>query len=86
MRDGQDYVLWANQMAAIEWMAGQTEDAVARWQSLPLSDVTRFNLGMAGYALGRTDGTIDALSEAGSSLPEASGWAHLARMMAALMK
>ena len=85
-QDGSEYVLWANQLAAVLWTAGRTDDAVALWQRLPQSGVTRYNLGMAKFAAGSREEAVEALNEAGDLLPDASGWTHLARLLAALSR
>ncbi len=69
-----------NQQAANLWLAGRSDAALAMWQNLPAGPVASFNIGMALLMLGRTKSAVPHLASAAESLPETSGWQHLAAL------
>ncbi len=69
-----------NQQAATLWLAGRCEAALAMWQTLPAGPVVSFNIGMALLMLGRANSAVPHLASAVESLPETSGWQHLAAL------
>lgn len=69
-----------NEQAANLWLAGRSDAALAMWQMLPAGPVASFNMGMALLMLGRTKSAEPHLVSASSSLPETSGWQHLAAL------
>lgn len=69
-----------NQQAANLWLAGRSDAALAIWQTLPAGPVASFNIGMALLMLGRTKSAVPHLASAAESLPETSGWQHLAAL------
>jgi len=69
-----------NERAADLWCSGDPEAALAIWESIPAGAVISFNLGMANLMLGRTRIAQDHLRQAVASLPQTSGWNHLAAL------
>lgn len=73
-----------NERAALLWDRGRTADAIAAWQRLPDGAVKALNLGMAELFSGRPGSAKSFLTAACGSLPETSGWGHIARLYLAL--
>jgi tetratricopeptide (TPR) repeat protein len=73
-----------NEEAALAWDRGCAEQAAQLWKSQEPSASTNFNRGMAALFLDRPAEARKSLSAAVASLPEDSGWHHLARLYLAL--
>lgn len=69
-----------NERAASAWLAGQHADAIKLWSALPDSPVASFNLGMALLFTGKADEAVPHLKAAADTLPDTSGWSHLAAL------
>jgi len=69
-----------NERAAFLWLCDCREEALAVWQTLPAGPVVNFNLGMANLMLGLPKRAIPYLELSVESLPETSGWHHLAAL------
>ena len=74
----------ANEEAALSWHRGRTDEAARAWQAQPESVPVLFNRGMAALFLGRPAEARSSLGQAAASLPESSGWHHLARLYLAV--
>jgi tetratricopeptide (TPR) repeat protein len=74
----------ANERAALLWHRGESEEALAIWNSMPENPAAMFNRGMALLFLGRTSEARAALTKAVAVLPEMSGWNALGRLYLAL--
>ncbi len=81
--NGHDAVS-ANERAAALWTVGDTSPAVKLWLSMPDSPVAFFNRGMALLFTGRAEEAVSHLRNAAKSLPETSGWQHLAELYLAV--
>jgi hypothetical protein len=77
-------MVWTNERAALLWERGLLTEAVAAWEQLPDGVTKWFNLGMAALFSGQPERAKPLLRQAAESLPESSGWAHLARLYSAL--
>lgn len=73
-----------NEEAALLWQRGQTEAALALWNTLPETAVVLFNRGMAALFLNQTATAREALAKSVKALSEASAWHHLASLYLAL--
>ena len=73
-----------NEEAALAWDRGSEEQAAQLWKSQAPSAPVHFNRGMAALFLDRPAEARKSFSEAVASLPEESGWHHLARLYLAL--
>ena len=82
--DGPLRALWHNQHAAVLWMSGEVSQAVAAWEQAEACVPARFNLGMANLLTGNKPVVVQHLTVAATSLPDSSGWCHLARLYLAL--
>ncbi len=69
-----------NARATSLWLCNRREEAMAVWQTLPAGPVANFNLGMANLMLGSPKRAIPFLQASVESLPETSGWHHLAAL------
>ena len=69
-----------NERATSLWLSDHREEAMAVWQTLPAGPVADFNLGMANLMLGSPKRAIPFLQASVESLPETSGWHHLAAL------
>ena len=69
-----------NEYAADLWYQGDREGALAVWQTMAASAVASFNLGMALLMLGRAKAAQQHLWDAVATLPDTSGWCHLAAL------
>ena len=67
-----------NQRAAVLWLGGRQAEAAALWAQLPDGPVVAFNRGMAQLFLGQTESAQNNLRTAAATLPDLSGWSHLA--------
>jgi hypothetical protein len=67
-----------NQRAAVLWLAGRRSEAVAIWDGMPESPVVEFNRGIAAISCDRPEQAVAHFRSAGTSLPDSSGWSHLA--------
>jgi hypothetical protein len=74
----------ANEEAALLWHRGQSDEALALWQSQKASVPVLFNRGMASLFLGRIEEARAALTAAVEKLPETSAWHHLGHLYLAL--
>jgi hypothetical protein len=74
----------ANEEAALAWHRGQSEEALALWQTQKASVPVLFNRGMASLFLGHTAEARVALAEAVAQLPDTSAWHHLGHLYLAL--
>jgi hypothetical protein len=73
-----------NERAASAWLAGQHADAIKLWSMLPDSPVASFNLGVALLFTGKADEAVPHLKAAADTLPDNSGWSHLAALYLAV--
>ncbi len=69
-----------NERATSLWLSDRREEAMTVWQTLPSGTVANFNLGMANLMLGSPERAIPFLQASVESLPETSGWHHLAAL------
>lgn len=72
--------LWANEIAALRWHQGRSDEAINLWQSLEPTLPVRFNLAMSALFVGtpaKAQPLFDALI---AELPETGAWHHLARL------
>jgi len=83
--DGTDAVA-LNERAASAWLAGQHADAVTLWELLPDSPVASYNRGMSLLFTGKAAAAIPHLRAAVETLPDASGWSHLAALYLAIAR
>ena len=90
LREGRDRVpeamrpAFINEEAAMLWQRGDSEKALALWESLPETPASLFNRGMASLFLGLTDKALALLGKAIAQLPENDGWHHLGNLYLAL--
>ena len=75
-----DAAVSVNERAAALWLDDHREEALAVWQTLPAGPVANFNLGMANLMLGFSKRAIPYLEASVESLPETTGWHHLAAL------
>jgi tetratricopeptide (TPR) repeat protein len=75
---------WANERAALAWHRGQTQEALASWQSQEESVPVLFNRGMAYLFLNKRADAKAFLKKAVDQLPEDGAWHHLGRLYFAL--
>jgi hypothetical protein len=75
---------WDNELAALAWHRGRTEEAASSWQAQPDSIPVLFNRGMAALFAGNRAGARAALEAAVRQLPEDGPWHHLGRLYLAL--
>jgi hypothetical protein len=75
---------WVNQHAALEWLRGRHAEAAAAWAQLDADTVAAFNRGMAELFAGQTGEANAALEQAADTLPDSSGWRHLAKLYQSL--
>lgn len=73
-----DRAALANEEAALRWHAGRLEEAARLWRTLPATPAVLFNRGLAALVLDRPAEALDPLRQTLASLPEDSGWHHLA--------
>lgn len=73
-----------NERAALLWQRGQTEEALALWNSLPETPSVLFNRGMALLFSGAIAEAKPVIMKAISMIPESSGWNALARLYLAV--
>ena len=83
--DGTDAVA-VNERAASAWLAGNHAEAVELWETLPDSPVASFNRGMSLLFTGKAAAAIPHLRAAVETLPDASGWSHLAALYLAIAR
>ncbi len=83
--DGTDAVA-INEQAASAWLAGKHSNAVKLWGTLPDSPVASFNRGMSLLFTGNATDAIPHLQAAVETLPDASGWSHLAALYLAVAR
>lgn len=76
--------LWANEMAALSWHRGLSEEALTLWQKQEETVPVLFNRGMAALFLGKPEAARDGLRRAVSALPDSSSWHHLGQLYLAL--
>ncbi|MCU0704213.1 MAG: hypothetical protein MUF18_09590 [Fimbriiglobus sp.] len=74
----------ANERAAALWTVGDVSPAVKLWLAMPDSPVAWFNRGMCLLFTDRAAEAIPHLRKAVASLPETSGWQHLAELYLAV--
>jgi tetratricopeptide (TPR) repeat protein len=74
----------ANERAAALWTAGDVSPAVKLWLAMPDSPVAWFNRGMCLLFTDRAEEAIPHLRKAVASLPDSSGWQHLAELYLAV--
>jgi tetratricopeptide (TPR) repeat protein len=75
---------WANERAALAWHRGQTQEALAFWQSQEETVPVLFNRGMACLFLSKRADARAFLQKAVDQLPEDGAWHHLGRLYLAL--
>lgn len=78
--EGPWQAAWLNERAAIQWHAGQHEEALKQWQSQEPSTTVLFNRGMALLFTGEAAQAHTALTEAVARIPENNSWHHLAQL------
>ena len=69
-----------NERAATLWLSGKLAEAVKLWLAMPDSPVASFNRGMGLLFTGKTAEAIPHLTAATETLPDSSGWSHLAAL------
>jgi tetratricopeptide (TPR) repeat protein len=74
----------ANERVAALWTAGDVSPAVKLWLAMPDSPVSWFNRGMCLLFTDRAKEALPHLRKAVASLPETSGWQHLAELYLAV--
>lgn len=74
----------ANERAAALWTVGDVSPAVKLWLAMPDSPVAWFNRGMCLLFTDRAKEALPHLRKAVASLPETSGWQHLAELYLAV--
>jgi hypothetical protein len=74
----------ANERAAALWTEGDVSPAVKLWLAMPDSPVAWFNRGMCLLFTDRAEEALPHLRKAVKSLPETSGWQHLAELYLAV--
>lgn len=74
----------ANERAAALWTVGDVSPAVKLWLAMPDSPVAFFNRGMSLLFTDRAEEAIPHLRKAVATLPETSGWQHLAELYLAV--
>lgn len=74
----------ANERAAALWTVGDVSPAVKLWLAMPDSPVAWFNRGMCLLFTNRAAEALPHLRKAVASLPETSGWQHLAELYLAV--
>jgi hypothetical protein len=77
------YVL-ANERAAIRWHCGDLAGALAAWQSMGDGPVATFNRGVCEWMMGRPAAAAALFDRAAGSIPDRSGWSHLAAFYASI--
>jgi tetratricopeptide (TPR) repeat protein len=77
-------IVVANEKAAVAWHRGETAQATATWESLPLPPPVLFNRGLAALADGRRADARTHFNGAVAQIPESDGWHHLGRLYLAL--
>jgi tetratricopeptide (TPR) repeat protein len=73
-----------NQRGCLAWLAGDTDAAKADWLAAGDFAPAQFNLGLYYLTHGEAAPAVECLSAAEETLPETSGWCHLARLFSAL--
>lgn len=73
-----------NDRAALQWMRGECEAALAAWDTQPESPAVLFNRGMARLFLNQLPEARATLQKAVEAIPETSGWNALARLYLAV--
>jgi hypothetical protein len=73
-----------NDAASDHWLSGRHAEAVAQWLAMPDSPVAAFNRGMSLLFTGRSTDAVPHLRQATVTLPDTSGWSHLAQLYLAL--
>lgn len=73
-----------NDAATANWLNGRHAEAVALWLEMPDSPVASFNRGMSLLFTGKAADAISYLRQATVTLPDTSGWSHLAQLYLAL--
>ncbi len=74
----------ANERAAALWTVGDVSPAVKLWLAMPDSPVAWFNRGMCLLFTDRAAEAIPHLRKAVASLPDTTGWQHLAELYLAV--
>ncbi len=74
----------ANERAAALWTVGDVSPAVKLWLAMPDSPVAWFNRGMCLLFTDRAAEALPHLRKAVATLPETSGWQHLAELYLAV--
>jgi hypothetical protein len=72
----------ANERAALKWARGDEAGAAAAWDAMAEGPVARFNRGVCHWRAGRTAEAAKAFDKAAATIPDRSGWAHLAAFYA----
>lgn len=81
--EGRWRAVWVNQRAAVQWLRGNTAEAMKTWRD---DDVAAINRGMAELFARKPGHGVASLQDAASQLPSDSGWSHLANLYLALAK
>lgn len=74
----------ANERAALLWHRGDVSGALAAWNTMPNGPVTAFNRGVCEWMLGRPSAAAALFDRAAGSIPDRSGWSHLAAFYASI--
>lgn len=75
---------WDNELAALAWHRGESEEAMRRWAAAKPSLPVLFNRGMAYLFFGQLPAARDMFKTVIERIPESSGWHHLASLYLAL--
>jgi hypothetical protein len=74
----------ANERAALRWHRGDLAGASAAWRAMGDGPVASFNLGVCEWMMGRPAAAAALFDRAAGSIPDRSGWSHLAAFYATI--
>ena len=74
----------ANERAALAWSRGLIQEAAKIWNDMAENPVTLFNRGVCEWMLGRTGSAAALFDRAADTIPDRSGWSHLAAFYASV--
>lgn len=74
----------ANERAALLWQRGDIQGASAAWQAMGDGPVPAFNRGICEWMMGKPAAAAALFDRAAGSIPDRSGWSHLAAFYASI--
>lgn len=74
----------ANERAALIWQQGDRTGAMTAWQAMGDGPVAAFNCGVCEWMQGRPSAAAALFDRAAGSIPDRSGWSHLAAFYASI--